>query len=297
MDESKVNLATVMLLLGVVFWGATFVFIKEAVAIVDVFSFISVRFFIASILLSLIFFKRFRNYNREIFKKGVIIGIVLAAAFIFQTMGIKYTSASNAAFITGLAIVFVPVFVSFIDRRLPKPMQILAVILAFTGLALLTLKSGFNLNIGDVWVFFCAIVAAIHLIMIGRLVKKIDAPMFTITQLLTVATIAGVVGLLLNREIVISDQLVVWKAILFCAIFASAYMYTTQARFQRYMTELKAAIIYSFEPLFAAIIAYFYLGEVLGVRIIVGGLLIFFGMVLSELRIKLTKKAERVEIE
>ena len=89
MDESKVNLATVMLLLGVVFWGATFVFIKEAVAIVDVFSFISVRFFIASILLSLIFFKRFRRYNREIFKKGVIIEIVLAAAFIFKPWGLN----------------------------------------------------------------------------------------------------------------------------------------------------------------------------------------------------------------
>lgn len=290
MVENKANLATGMLLLGVVFWGATFVFIKEAVAIVDVYSFISTRFLIAVLILSLIFFRRFQKYNLDIFKKGILIGSVLAASFIFQTIGIKFTTASNAAFITGLSVVFVPIFVSLIDRRLLKLMEVVAVIFASVGLALLTLNSGFNINIGDEWVLLAAITFGIHLIMVSRLVKKIDAPTFTITQLFTVGIITAVIGFLVNKQIVISDQIVVWRAILFTAIFASAYMYTTQAYLQRYITELKTAIIFSFEPLFAAVIAFLYLGEILTLKAIIGGLLIFFAMILSELRIKSKEK-------
>jgi drug/metabolite transporter (DMT)-like permease len=281
-----VNIANGALLLGVVFWAATFVVIKEAVEFVDVYSFISVRFLIASAILSLIFFRRFRNYDLKVLKKGVLIGIILAASFIFQVTGIKFTTASNAAFITGLSVVLVPIFVCSIDRKLPKAMQIMAVVLAFAGLVLLTLRPGFGFNAGDMWTLLCAVTFGIHLIMISRLVKKIDVPMFVVTQFLTVAVISAAIGLLFNGQIVISDQFVVWRAILFCAIFASAYMYTAQAHFQRYITEIKAAIIYSFEPLFAAVMAFLYLGEMLTPQAIIGGLLIFIGMLLSELKLK-----------
>jgi drug/metabolite transporter (DMT)-like permease len=286
MAKNKANMATGALLFGVVFWAATFVVIKEAVEFVDVYSFISVRFFIAAGILSLIFFKRFRNYNSEVLKKGVLIGIVLAVSFILQVIGIKFTTASDAAFITALSVVLVPIFVCSIDRKLPRAMQTLATTLAFVGLALLTVKPGFNFNVGDMWVLLCAVAFGIHLIMISRMVRKIDIPLFTITQFLTVAIISAVLGILFNGQIVISDQFVVWRAILFCAIFASAYMYTAQARFQRYITEIKAAIIYSFEPLFAAVMAFFYLGETLTFQAITGGILIFIGMLLSEFKIK-----------
>lgn len=281
-DKSK--LATWMILLGVVFWGATFVFIKQAVNFVDVFSFLSVRFIIAGLLLCLIFCKKFKKYNREILWKGILIGSILAVAFILQTIGIKFTTASNAAFIIGLNVVIVPFIVAFLDKKIPNIKQILAIVLAIIGLGLITIKPGFSINTGDWLVALAAAVLAIHLVSVSRLVKKIDASLFSITQLLTVGVITGITGFIVNKEIVISNEYVVWQAILFCAIFASAYMYTTQAYMQRYITELKAAIIFSFEPLFAAIIAFFYLGERMTLLAIGGGIIMLFAMVVSEFK-------------
>jgi drug/metabolite transporter (DMT)-like permease len=278
---NRANLATVMLLIAVVFWAATFIVVKEAVAVVDVFSFLSLRFLIASILLGLVFFKKFRSYNLETLKEGTVVGVVLAAALIFQTIGLQLTTPSTAAFVTGLAVVLVPIFVSVIDKKLPRRMQIAAVFLAFVGFVLLTLNSEFSLGIGDAWVFICAITFAIQLIMVGRISKNIDALMFTVTQLFTVGVITLIIGVFLNGRIVISDNPAVWNAILFCAIFAGGYSYAAQAYLQRYITETKAAIIFSFEPLFTAVIAYVYLGEMLAPRAIIGGLLIFFAMIIS----------------
>ena len=122
--------------------------------------------------------------------------------------------------------------------------------------------------------------------MVSRLVKKIDAPMFSITQLVIVCLIALLFGFVFNAGIVIPSGFVVWKSILFCAIFATAFMYTAQAFLQRYITELKVAIIYSFEPLFAALIAFLYLGEILSFKALIGGLLVFVAMFLSEFKVE-----------
>lgn len=290
MAINKANLATWMILLGVLFWGATFSFTRQAVGIIDVYSFLSVRFIIASLIIAAIFIRNFKLYTKEIFWKGILLGTILSAGFILQTTGLKYTTASNAGFITGLVVILVPIIVAVINRRLPKFNQILAILLAVAGIALLTLKIGFAVNIGDIWVLLATLALATHLILIARLVKGIEASMFAVTQLLTVGIITGIVGLAVNKEIVVSSSFVVWKAILFCAIFATAYMYTAQAHLQRYITELKAAIIFSFEPLFAAIIAFLYLGELITVKAVIGGLLIFIAMIISEIKMETIKK-------
>jgi len=284
MTIEKSKLATWMILLGVLFWGATFSFTKQAVGIVDVYSFLSIRFIIASILLAIIFANKFKLYTKEILWKGILLGTILSAGFILQTTGIKYTTASNAGFITGLVVILVPIIISVINKKLPKVNQIIAIVLALGGLALLTLKNKFSINIGDVWVLLATFALATHLILITKLVKNINASLFVITQLFTVGIITGIVGLITNYRITISGDWNVWKAILFCAIFASAYMYTTQAYMQRYITELKTAIIFSFEPLFAVLVAYLYLNEQITSHTLIGGLLIFIAMIISEIK-------------
>ncbi|MCX6777572.1 MAG: DMT family transporter [Candidatus Micrarchaeota archaeon] len=278
-DENK---ATLLLLIGVIFWGMTFSLIKEAVQSVDAFSFVSVRFFIASIILTLVFLKKLKNYSMEVLKTGVFAGLLLAATLVFQTIGLQYTTASNAAFITGMFIVFVLIFVSLLDRKLPGLLQTFSVIMAFAGLALITINENLAFNIGDAWVLLCAIFSALHVIAISRLVPKLDASLFALTQFYTVAFVTLLAGLLINREIAISQSFPVWQAIMFCAVFATVYTYTIQAHFQKYLSEIKASVIFSFEPFFAAIFAFLYLAELLAPRAILGGVLIFAAMLLSE---------------
>lgn len=280
-----------MLLVGVMFWGLTFSVIKEAMNFIDVFSFISIRFLLASLLLSIIFYKSLKKITKKVIIKGVIIGSVLSTSFLLQTTGIKYTTASNAGFITGLGVILVPIFVSIIDRKWPKFIEVLAVLIATIGLALLTINSKtLTINIGDLLSLLSAVSFGMHLILISRFAKDINPPVFTIIQLATVGLENGLFGFLVNKNITFPNQFIVWKAILFCTVFASAYMYTTQAYLQRYITEIKAALIFTSEPLFAAIFAYLLLGERLLAKGVVGGILIIIALLLSELKKILTSK-------
>lgn len=274
-----------LLLIGTVFWGMTFVFIKDAVSQISVANFLGYRFLLAALLLICIFFKRFENYNWDTLKYGAILAIPLLISFVAQTIGLQYTSASKGGFITGLSVVFVPLMLSLMQKRFPSLNILFAVILATMGLAFLTLGSSLSLNVGDSWVFFSAIFFAGYIIMVARYGGKSDAILLSVTQFFLVGLLcisySGVKG-----ELYFPIGFKVWQAIIFTALFATAYMYTVQNYYQRYISEITTSIIFSFEPLFAAITAYFYLNEALTERTIIGGLLIFAGILFAEIKMK-----------
>jgi drug/metabolite transporter (DMT)-like permease len=276
--------ATILLLIGTMFWGMTFVFIKEGVSIINVYSFLSYRFIIAGVLLGLIFFHKFKHFNFQLLKYGLILAIPLGISFITQTIGLQYTTASKGGFITGLSVVFVPIFLTCIYKKIPRWNHILSVIIATAGLAILTISNSFGINVGDIWIFICAVFFAIYIIMVGKITKHFDSILLTFVQLISIGIVTGIISLFLG-ELTIPKGYLVWQAIIFTSIFATAFMYAIQNHFQKFISEVKAAIIFSFEPLFAAVTAFFYLHEQLTINIIIGGLLIFIGMIISELKI------------
>lgn len=282
----KDTLATSLLLIGTFFWGMTFIFIKEGISIINLYTFLTWRFMIAALVLVVIFYKKLKSLDLETIRFGIILGLVLSAGYITQTVGLQYTTASKAAFITGLSVVFVPIFLSIINKKFPSINNIIAVIFAVSGLGLLTLASSLQLNIGDIWVFLCAISFAIYIILVGRYTRIFESIKFTVVQLLTVSVVTGIISLF-NDKFEIPKGYTVWQAIIFCSILATSFMYAIQNQFQKFISEIKAAIIFSFEPLFAAVTAYFYLHEEITFKIITGGLLIFIGMIVSELKINL----------
>lgn len=278
--------AILLLLLGTLFWGMTFVFIKDAVSLMSVAGFLGYRFLLASIVLMLIFMKRLRNFDRNIIKYGTLLSIPLLFSFLAQTIGLQYTSASMGGFITGLSVVFVPIILSVMQRKLPDLSVLIAVILATLGLSFLTLGSQITFNIGDTWVFLSAILFAIYVIMVGKYSKQSDGVLLSITQFLLVG-VACIVYAAFKGELYFPSQYKLWQAILFTALFATAYMYTVQNYYQKYISEITTSIIFSFEPLFAAITAFFYLNEALTEKTIFGGLLIFGGVLLAEINMDL----------
>jgi drug/metabolite transporter (DMT)-like permease len=263
----------------------TFVFIKEGTSILNLYNFLSYRFFIAALVLGLIFIYKFKKFNLSTLKYGFFLSIPLSIGYITQTVGLQYTTASKAAFITGLSVVFVPLFLAVINKNLPKFNQVIAVILATIGLGLLTISGSMKLNIGDIWVFLCAIAFAVYIIMVGRFTKKHDSILLTFTQLALVGIITGLISLF-SGGFAMPKGYIIWQAIIFCSVFATAFMYAVQNHFQKFISEVKTAIIFSFEPLFAAVTAYFYLSEQLTLKVILGGLLIFAGMIFSEVKLK-----------
>lgn len=281
-NTSQKQKAIILLVIGTIFWGMTFVFIKEAVNSLSVSLFLFYRFALASLSLALVFYKRLSKINVHLIYKGVLLSIPLCIGFVTQTIGVKYTSASNAGFITGLSVVMVPVLVSLVEKKWPDKGTILAVVMATTGLALITLSSGLTLNIGDLWVLACAFAFALYIYMVSKESGKHDSILLTLVQLVVV-TIFSLILSINEGSLIMPTNYLEWKGIIFCALFATTYMYTVQNHYQQFLTATSTAIIFSLEPLFAAITAFIVLEEEITLNIVTGGILILAGMLVSEL--------------
>jgi drug/metabolite transporter (DMT)-like permease len=276
--------ATILLLIGTLFWGASFVLIKDCVKVMDVYSLYFWRFFIASLPLIILFHKKFRMFDWQTLKNGILLSVPLGLSFDIQAVGLKYTTATSGAFITSLSVVMVPLFLFFITKKIPLINQLLSVVIATIGVGILTLDTNLRVGAGDIWVFLSAIFYAIYIILLGRLTKKSDPILLTFVQLFSVSLANGLI-ICGTDQIAVPMGLKTWFEILFLAFFSTTFMSTVQNKFQKYISELKAAVIYSTEPLFAAFIAIAFGLEDLTMKIVIGGGLLFSAMVVSEVKL------------
>ena len=275
--------ADIALLAVVIVWGYTFVAIKNALEAVTPFNFIFVRFLISFVLISLIFFKRLKKLNLKTAAAGAVIGFFLYLAYIFQTTGLQYTTASNAGFITGFSVVLVPVFSAFILKKKPSAESAAGVVLAAAGLILLSFNGVTSVNKGDILVFFCALAVAFHILSTGFFAGRYDTVLLTVVQIGTVMCLSFVSALAAG-EISIPSGRVVWSALIICSVFATVGAYLVQTTMQRFTSSTHTALIFSGEPVFAGIFGYLLLGEILGTAAIAGCFFIFAGMIVSELK-------------
>lgn len=275
--------AEIYLLGIVIIWGATFAIVKGILDQIMPFTFLAYRFFWAAFILGLIFWKRLKNIDKIILRKGFLIGIFLFLGYTFQTVGLKYTTATKAGFITGLSVVLVPIISHFFIREKVSKNSIIGVILAVIGLGFLNYNSNFIFNFGDFLVLLCAVSFAMHIISVGLYARKVDYVLLVIVQLTTVFVLSFLMALFFERPgIHLYYPAGVWWSIMLTGIFATALAFYMQNKFQRYSTATKTAIIFSGEPIFAAIFAYLLLGEKVGLIAWTGGLLIIFGMIISQ---------------
>ena len=139
-------------LLGITFiWGTTFILIKNALVSIGPYTFLGLRFILASIFLALVFHQNLRKISRHDILVGLVLGIFLMLGIVFQTVGLQYTSASNAAFITGLCVVMVPIIISITTTSLPPWGTICGIILATIGLFLLSVTDALYISYGTCW--------------------------------------------------------------------------------------------------------------------------------------------------
>lgn len=280
----KQLLADISLLAVVTVWGYTFVAIKNALAGITPFNFIAIRFVMALVILVVVFHKRLSGLNMHVVCRGGIVGIFLFFAYAFQTVGLKYTTASNAGFITGFSVVLVPVFSAAVLKSKPSVETFTGVACAIAGLFFLSYTGGYSLNKGDILVFFCALAVAFHILSVGYYTKRTDSILLTIAQVGTV-TLLSVFSALIFEEPAVPRGSVVWQAIIITSVFATVGAYLVQNIMQRFTSSTHTALIFSGEPVFAGIFGYFLLGERMGVGSVIGCVLILAGMVISELKI------------
>ncbi len=265
-------------------WGLTFVVVQDALSGIGPYYFVALRFLLALVFLAAVYRRHLLNINWGTLKTGFFIGLFLFGGYAFQTVGLKYTGPATAGFITGLAVVLVPLFTALACRRLPGVFVIIGVLFATFGLALLTLQgSSFKLGLGDLLIFFCAICFGLHIIMVGRYAGKHDPVLLATIQIGTVSIISFMFALRLET-IPGHFTTPVWTAFIITAIPATSLAFLIQNSVQRYTSPTHTAIIFTMEPVFAAITAHILGREMLTLVQAAGCILILAGMLLAELR-------------
>ncbi len=294
------------MLLVTLLWGGTFAIIKEALDDVSSMLFIALRFSMAAILLLPLIYKYRKQFTREVVRAGLVIGLLLFAGFATQTIGLKFTSATKSGFLTGSAVVMVPFLQTMIERKRPTTGSIVGVVVVFIGILLLSSggesvfaifsEFGRNFNFGDFMTLLCAVFFALYIIYLDVFTKRYEFWLLVILQIYTMAVMAHIFSLGADwsglEPTRIDFTFVLIFGLLYTSLFTTLFTTTVQTKYQKLISPTKASIIFSFEPVFAAIFAFFLLNEKITNLGYIGAALIFTGLIISEILDNFLKKNE-----
>ncbi|MGL6233976.1 MAG: DMT family transporter [Segniliparus sp.] len=260
-------------------WGWSFAAIHDALARIAPSTFVAYRFAIAALLLAL--FSRMRGLTRKEALAGLVAGAFLGAGFAMQTFGLLTASPSNSGFITGMTVVFIPVVAFFALRARLGRAQLLAIVLAVTGLGLLTLR-GLSVSSGDLWTLGCAVAFSCHVVALGVVNRWGNILRITVVQLVVAAVLGLVWAAVSGDAIVLSGDPGVWAALAVTATAGTAVAYLVQARAQTMISASRVALIFAAEPVFAAGFGYWLAGDRFTALNMLGGVLVLAAMLVSE---------------
>lgn len=284
--------------LGLIFiglmWGLGFIATKSGLENgVGPIYMLALRFSISAIILLILFNKKIKTITKKDIKKMFLISCALFLAYTLQTIGSKYTTASNSAFYTGLNVIFVPYVSWMLNRKAPDIYTYISTILCFFGISIISYdksSSLFTFNLGDALVILSAVFFGIHVALTGYYSKKYSVEKMMIIQYSIVAIVFFIISFVFNMLNINSDGVRILNIsgfipVLYLAVVTTCLCLYLQALFQRYTTSVRAAIFLSTESLFAPIFAYLLLHEHLKVNIYIGGAFIIFAIILSETKL------------
>jgi drug/metabolite transporter (DMT)-like permease len=261
-------------------WGGAFVIVQDAVAKLPTLSFLGWRFLAATVVVAIIWRRAVRELPREGWIGGGLIGLLLTLGYVLQTLGLEHTTASNTGFITGLFVVFTPLFAAIILRDRIGPLAWGAAVVSAIGLFLLS--GGGSPNTGDLLVLGCAATFALHILATAAWVKRYDPGALIVVQM-------GVVGVLSIAAAAVVGDLEwpsggsVWAALAGTVAFANVIAFYLYNYAMNHTTPTRTALILAAEPVFAGLAGYLFNGERLALIAWAGAALIMAAIVVTEL--------------
>ncbi len=277
-------------LVGVVLiWGTSFVIVKTALADASPLMFLLLRFGVAGLAMLALSWRSRAPAEPGALRAGAVIGFFLFAGFTLQTIGLHHTTPTKSAFITALSVPLVPLLLVFVLRHRPRWEALAGIAAATLGMYLLTVPPGaFQIAGGDLLTLVCALAFAAHIVAIGRYAPRFGHSHLALVQILValalfvlLAPVAGVTGLD-PLEVRWSLRLVLALGV--TGLLATALAFSVQTWAQQFTLATHTAIIFSLEPVFAALTSFVVLEERLGWRGLLGAAFILFGVLLVELR-------------
>jgi drug/metabolite transporter (DMT)-like permease len=282
-----------LLLLAVVFvWGSTFVLVKDALADISPLLFNLMRMALAALCLAAIYRRHIGHIDRRALLYGAVTGLLLATGYQFQTAGLRLTTPSKSAFLTGMMVIFVPLLISIpwlrpVGSHAPRWNAYAGALLAFVGIVFLTTPAhgGLNLrsiNTGDLLTLACALGFACHVLALAHFSPRMRFEQLALLQVSFAAVFMAVSLPIFERPYIHWSARVV-IALAVAAVLATAVAFTVQSWAQQILPATHTAVLLTMEPVFAWLTSWAALGEGLGLRSGAGALLILLGIGLTEL--------------
>lgn len=277
-----------MLVLVTLCWGVSYYLMDVSLTDMGPFTLNAYRFLGAFVIGGLLSLRKLKGVNKQTLKYSLLIGSVLVFVYIGATFGVKYTTLSNSGFLCALTVIFVPIIEILVLRKKPQKKIIFAVTMSLIGIMMLTLKDDFSINManlrGDLLCILGATAYAIDLILTEKAVshEEVDAFQLGVFQL-------GVTGVYMLAMSFIFEQPhlpttpMIWGSVIFLSIFCTGVAFIVQAIAQQYTTAAHVGIIFTLEPVFAAVVAYFFAGEVLTVKSYLGAVIMMAALFVTEI--------------
>lgn len=263
-----------------ILWGTTFVVVKSTLADVSPMLLLALRFALATLALGLLFGKAVRRAGLA---AGCLAGVLLFAAFAFQTTGLLLTTPPKSAFLTSLSVPLVPLAASLVYKIRPRLPEAAGIAVATLGTVLMTAPAGsWNIGRGDWLSFLCAVAFALHIVVTGHFAPIVGFETLVVVQTAVAALLSA--AALFFEPLRFRLTVPVAGAVLLTGLLATALAFAVMAWAQQYTSATRAALIFSLEPVIAWCTSWLVAGETLSGRGKVGAGLILSGILLVELK-------------
>lgn len=284
MKMRKLLRADIALILITLVWGSSFTIVKKSLAQASPTLFISLRFWIATFVAVALARGALRGISLLTIRRGLVLAVALLGGFVFQTIGLRGTTPARSAFVTSLSVLLVPFLGMLFFGHRPRPRTLAGVGVATIGLGFLTLSTlELNISSGDAHTLVCAVFFALHILLIGRYLPTSDFRQLAVIQLAGAALGGTLLSPVLESPFLFWDGLFA-AYLLFTGVLATGVAFYVQNKAQQYTTPNRTALIFSLEPFFAALFAYWILGYALSGKEWLGGCLVLAGILISEFR-------------
>lgn len=280
-----------LLMLAALIWGSAFVAQSVGMDYLGPFSFNCVRSFMGSlVLLPVIWFMDrqkkeksggAKQNHKVLLTGGLCCGVILTLSTSLQQIGIQYTSAGKAGFITALYILIVPILGLALGKKVGGKTWI-GVALAVVGMYMLCIKEGFSISYGDFMVLLCALVFSLHILTVDYFSPKVDGIRLSCIQFFVCGCISLFPMLLWERP-EISQIIQAWKPLAYAGVLSSGVAYTLQIVTQKHLNPTVASLLMSLESVFAVLTGWLVLKERLTPKELLGCVLVFAAIILAQL--------------
>ncbi|WP_161874828.1 DMT family transporter [Ihubacter sp. rT4E-8] len=280
--------ADMMLILVTLCWGVSYYLMDVSLSDMEPFTLNAFRFLGAFIVAFVFMFKKLKTVNKTTLKYSLLIGFTLVFVYMGATFGVKYTALSNSGFLCALTVIFVPILEMILFRKMPQKKIVLAVTMSLIGIMLLTLKDDFSVNMsnlkGDILCIIGAVAYAVDLIFTEKAVshEEVDAFQLGVFQLGVTGAFMLALSLIFETPHLPSTP-GIWGSVIFLSLFCTGLAFIVQAIAQQYTSAAHVGVIFTLEPVFAAIVAFFFAGEVLTAKSYLGAVIMTAALFVTEI--------------